>query len=145
MTRLGFLKPSFQCIELQLEGTAKPFFLKLNFNWGGCQEEYIGQTGSLLKERVSVYKQHIQYPQYPMLKVGQHIWTFRKREVTIFPFFQIKEDNKALREAYEDFFMKKFHAHNLMQYYVISTLETLHHILFYLFMKFLLIFKNLTY
>ena len=95
MRRLGFLKPSFQCIELQLEGIAKPFFLKLNFNWGGCQEEYIGQTGSLLKERVSLYKQHIQYPQYPILKVGQHIYELsEKGRLQYFRFFKLKKTTK---------------------------------------------------
>ena len=49
------------------------FFLKDNFNCEsrnliyvvicqGCQEEYIGETGCLVKERISVYRQHIRQP-----------------------------------------------------------------------------------
>ena len=57
---------------LQLK-LAKSFFFKFNFDCDGCQEEYIGQTGSLSKEGVSFYKQHIEYPQYSILKVEQHI------------------------------------------------------------------------
>ena len=29
----------------------------------GCQEEYIGETGCFVKERISVYRQHIRQPQ----------------------------------------------------------------------------------
>ena len=35
----------------------------------GCQEEHIGETGCLVKERISVYRQHIRQPQYQQIKV----------------------------------------------------------------------------
>ena len=65
----------------EFEKVAKPFFVKFNFNWessylifvvicAGCQEEYIGQANTVLKERVSVYKQYIHHSQYQMLKVS---------------------------------------------------------------------------
>ena len=30
----------------------------------GCNKEYIGQTQTMLKERLSIYRQHIRQPQY---------------------------------------------------------------------------------
>ena len=35
----------------------------------GCKEEYIGETGFLVKERMNIYRQHIRQPQYQHLSV----------------------------------------------------------------------------
>lgn len=32
----------------------------------------------------------------------------RKGKFKIFPFFQVKKDNKGLKDAYEDYFIEKF-------------------------------------
>ena len=114
------------CCDYILEGSSfkfkkekKLFNLKSNFNCESsnliyvvicdtCGEEYIGQTGTLLKERVSVYKQHIAHPQYQQIKVEGHLRICGKSKFKIFPFFQVKENNKALREAYENHFIERF-------------------------------------
>ena len=44
-----------------------------------CKEEYIGETGigkTTLRDRVRVYRQHINQPHYQQLKVEEHIRTF---------------------------------------------------------------------
>ena len=61
-----------------------------------------------LKDRVSTYKQHIKQPQYQQIKVEEHLRTCGEHKFNIFPFFKIKEENKILRESYEDHFIKKF-------------------------------------
>ena len=119
-------KKCFCCKDYLLEGTSfqfkkhnSTFDLKANFNCessnliyvvicSGCKEEYIGQTGTTLKERVTVYKQHINHPQYQQIKVEAHLRTCGKGNFTIFPFFQVKKEDKSLRESYENHFIKKF-------------------------------------
>ena len=97
----------------------QPFVLKFNFNCetpnliyviicSGCNKEYIGQTGGQLKERLSIYRQHIRQPEYEKIEVERHLRTCAKGIFKIFPFFKMKENNKILRECYEDHFIKKF-------------------------------------
>lgn len=43
-----------------------------------------------------------------MLKVGQYERSCGEGKLKIFPCFQIKGENKALKETYEDFFIEKF-------------------------------------
>ena len=74
----------------------------------GCSKEYIGQTGGQLKERLSIYRQHIRQPEYEKIKVERHLRTCAKGIFKIFPFFEMKENNKILRECYEDHFIIKF-------------------------------------
>ena len=97
----------------------KVFFLKNNFNCDsrnliyvvicqGCQEEYIHETGCLVKERISVYRQHIRQPQYQQIKVEEHLRFCSSGEFQMFPFLQIKQENKFLRKVYEDYFIDCF-------------------------------------
>ena len=39
----------------------------------GCGEEYIGETGNLLRQRVTIYNQKIRDPITSMFKVSEHI------------------------------------------------------------------------
>ena len=59
----------------QFKRVNKTFFLKNSFNFEssnliyvvicqGCKEEYIGETGFLVKERINIYRQHIRQWQY---------------------------------------------------------------------------------
>ena len=97
----------------------KVFFLQNNFNCESrnlihviicreCQEEYIGETGCLVKERISVYRQHIRQSQYQQIKVEQHLRFCSGGEFQMFPFLQIKQENKLLTKAYEDYFIERF-------------------------------------
>ena len=42
------------------------------------------------------------------IEVERHLRLCAKGKFKIFPFFKIKENNKILRECYEDHFIKKF-------------------------------------
>ena len=97
----------------------KAFFLNNNFNCEGrnhiyvaicqgCKEGYIGETGCLVKERRSVYRQHIWKPQYQQIKVEEHLYLCSSEEFQMFPFLQIKQENKPLCKAYEDYFIDHF-------------------------------------
>ena len=98
----------------------QPFVLKSNFNFetpnliyviicSSCNKEYIGQTRGQLKERLSIYRQHIRQPEYEKIEVKRHLQTCAKGIFNIVPFFKMKE-NKILRECYKDNFIKKFKA-----------------------------------
>ena len=97
----------------------KVFFLKKNFNCEsrnliyavicqGSQEEYIGETGCLVKERISVYRQHIRQPQFQQIKVEEHLHFCFSGEFQMFPFLQIKQENKLLRKAYKGYLIDHF-------------------------------------
>ena len=45
------------------------------FTFRGCNEEYIGQTGRTLRERVVLYRQHIRTKEYRMSLVEEHLRT----------------------------------------------------------------------
>jgi len=74
----------------------------------GCKEEYIGQTGGPLKDRLRIYRQHIRQPEYQKIKVEGHLRVCGKGYFQIFPFFKVKENNKLLRESYENHFIKRY-------------------------------------
>ena len=55
------------------------FIIKTNFSCesrnliyvivcSGCKEEYIGQTKTMLKERLNIYRQHIRQPELQMMR-----------------------------------------------------------------------------
>ena len=98
------------------ERVNKVFFLKNNFNCDSrnltyvvfCQEEYICETGCLVKERISVYRQHIRQPQYQQIKMEERLCFCSSGEFQMFPFLQIKQENKLLRKAYKDYFIDRF-------------------------------------
>ena len=39
----------------------------------GCKEEYIGETGCLVKEQINIYRQRIRQSQYQQLAVEKHL------------------------------------------------------------------------
>ena len=76
-----------------------------------CKEEYIGEIGegkTKLRDRVRVYRQHIQHPQYQQLKVEGHLRVCGNRECRIFPLPQMRSQDTNLRRSYETRFQKKF-------------------------------------
>ena len=103
----------------QFKQVNKTFMLKNFFNCEssnliyvviclGCKEEYIGETGCLVKEWINIYGQHIRQLQYQLLTAKEHLCTCRDRKFHIFSFFKILQENKLLRKFYQDFFIDKF-------------------------------------
>ena len=95
--------------------------LKNSFNWSNlssnliyvvicerCKEEYIGETGCLVKERTNIYRQHIRQPQYQQLAVQKYLRTCGDGKFHIFLFFKIIQENKYLRKSYENDYIDKF-------------------------------------
>ena len=86
----------------QFKLVKKTFLLKNSFNCESsnliyadiCKEEYIGETGFLVKE---------QYQQ-----MAEHLRTCGDGKFYMFPFFKIIQENKSLRNSYKDYFIDKF-------------------------------------
>ena len=74
----------------------------------GCGEEYIGETGNLLRQRVTVHNQQIRDPRTRILKVSEHIancaHTFNPKYKT-FPFYKMYSESTTLRWAKEKLFI----------------------------------------
>ena len=102
--------------------TQDKFILKSNFDCNSsnlvyvvicsnCKEEYIGETGEnaqKLRDRMRVYRQQIREPHNSKLKITDHLRHCSNGEFQVFPFFQLRERNKTLRQEYEHHFRKKF-------------------------------------
>ena len=73
-----------------------------------CKEEYTGETGCLVTEPISIYRQHIIEAQYQQLAVEEHLRTCGDRKFHMFPSFKTFQENKLLRKSYEEYFIDKF-------------------------------------
>ena len=78
----------------------------------GCLEEYIGETGvgtkRRVRDRVKVYRQHINQPDHQKLKVEEHIRNCGGSSFKIFPFLQMESNDTNLRRAYETKFQREY-------------------------------------
>ena len=74
----------------------------------GCDEYYIGETGTQLRARVRVHKQHINTPEYRKIKLSEHIDTCGKKSFKIFPFYKLHTDSILERREKEKMFIKLF-------------------------------------
>ena len=103
----------------QFKQVNKTFLLKNSFNCESSnliyvvifqvfKEEYIGETGCLMKDQINVYGQHIRQLQYQQLAVEEHSHICGDWRFHMFPFFKIIQENISLRKSYEDYFMDKF-------------------------------------
>ena len=71
------------------------FILKSNLNCessnllyvlicSGCNKEYVGQTGGQLKERLSIYGQHIRQPEHEKIEVERHLGHVQREYLKFF-------------------------------------------------------------
>lgn len=74
----------------------------------GCGELYIGETGSTLRERIRIHKQHINQPEYRKLKVSEHLDLCGKKSFTVFPFYKMYNSNTVERRDKEKHFIRTF-------------------------------------
>ena len=75
---------------------------------GGCNQFYIGETGTTLRSRIRVHKQHIQVPEYRKIKLSAHLDTCGRGKFQVFPFYKLYTDNVIQRREQEKHFIRKF-------------------------------------
>ena len=102
--------------------TNKTFILKSSFTCksknliycmtcNGCSKQYIGETGDVLRNRMTVHRQHIRDSKYQILSVSKHIAKCAKGitpEFTISPFYKMRNENDIERKNKESFFISVF-------------------------------------
>ena len=104
--------------EISFKNRKEPFTIKSPFDCNssnliylitckGCKEEYIGQTGRTLKERVVLYRQHINNEHYGTIYVEKHLRTCGNKEFNIYPFFKLKSNDRINRENHEQTFINQ--------------------------------------
>ena len=74
----------------------------------GCGEEYIGETGNPLRQRVTIHNQQIRDPKTRMLKVSEHISNCAHAlnpKYNIFLFYKMYSESTTLRRAKEKLFI----------------------------------------
>ena len=77
----------------------------------GCQEQYIGETGDILRNRVRVHRQQIRQKEYRQIKLSEHLDTCARSIDPCFlitPFYKMNIDDKVKRCLKEEFFIQKF-------------------------------------
>ena len=76
-----------------------------------CGEEYIRESGigkQKVRDRVRIYRQHIRQPEYQQLKVESHLRQCGNGKFRIFPFLQLRTNDKDLRRRFEKGFQDRF-------------------------------------
>ena len=77
----------------------------------GCSENYIGETGKKLRERMTLYRQHIRDEKYPILPVSAPIAQCAANKTikfTVFPFYKMSGESDNARRSKERYFKRKF-------------------------------------
>lgn len=78
---------------------------------GGCQEEYIGETGDTLRHRLTVHRQQIRNPNVRMLYVSEHISICSRQpgiKFKVFPLYKMRTDSIIARKLKESYFIDLF-------------------------------------
>ena len=63
-----------------------------------------------MKERISIYRQHITQHQYQHVAVEEHLRTCGDRNFHVLLFSRTFQENKSLRKSYEDYFIEDLKA-----------------------------------
>ena len=77
----------------------------------GCKQQYIGETGDVLRNRVRVHRQQIRQKEYRQIKLSEHLDKCAGHLEPCFkitPFYKMNDDDKSKRCLKEEFFIKKF-------------------------------------
>jgi len=89
--------------SLSFHSTGKVFYLRNEFTCTsrnliycitckGCNKQYIGETGDILRNRMTLHRQQIREPKYCVLHVSEHIAKCAKRtpiQFEIIPFYKL--------------------------------------------------------
>ncbi len=69
---------------------------------GGCKENYIGQTGDTLRNRMAVHRQQSKDGcLFIPVKADKHFNTCANGSFTVFPFYKPRHNTNIYREVYE--------------------------------------------
>ena len=69
-----------------------------------CGQFYVGETSIPLRQRITLHRQHINRPEYAILKVSKHI-TKCGGKFSVIPIFKAKDSTKSLRRKQEEYYI----------------------------------------
>lgn len=72
----------------------------------GCEKHYIGETGTTLRTRIRIHKQHISTPEYRKIKVSEHLDVCGHGQFSVFPFYKLYTEDTISRREKERHFIK---------------------------------------
>ena len=67
---------------------------------------YIGETGTTLRTRIRIHKQHISTPEYRKIKVSEHLDVCGHGQFSVFPFYKLYTEDTISRREKERHFIK---------------------------------------
>jgi hypothetical protein len=73
---------------------------------GGCKEFYIGETGSTLRTRIRIHKQHINQPDYRKNKLSEHPDICGKGHFSVLPIYKLYTNSVLGRREKEKYFIR---------------------------------------
>lgn len=73
-----------------------------------CKENYIGQTGNSICERIRIHRQQIQNPNTRMIPLSEHLDVCGHGNFKVFPFYKMNDSDVNNRLLKEKHFMKIF-------------------------------------
>lgn len=72
----------------------------------GCNQFYIGETGTTLRTRIRVHKQQIRDPEYRKIKLSEHIDVCGRGQFKVFPFYKLFTESATERREKEKQFIQ---------------------------------------
>ena len=73
---------------------------------GGCEEFYIGETGSILRTRIRIHKQHINQPEYRKIKLSEHLDKCGNGHFSVIPIYKLYTNSVLGRREKEKHFIR---------------------------------------
>ena len=73
---------------------------------GGCGQFYIGETGTTLRTRIRIHKQHINQPEYRKMKLSEHLDICGNGKFSVIPLYKLYTDSVLERREKEKHFIQ---------------------------------------
>ena len=75
------------------------------------EENYIGQTGDQLKNRMTIHRQQLNHPELRQLGLSEHLETCaysKHPKFRVIPFYKVSRDCEDTRKSIERHFIRKY-------------------------------------
>ena len=102
------IKSTGQSFSLKFKGDCLSKYVLYIITCNGCGEQYIGETSTALKDRMTFHRQQIRHKEYTILGVSQHIEQCGRGLFRVAPFYKLNNTDEQFRKCKEQYFIKKF-------------------------------------
>ena len=77
----------------------------------GCEKDYIGQTGDQLRNRMTIHRQQINWPELRQIGLSEHLDVCahnKEPKFRVIPFYKVGNDSEDTRKVMGKHFINKF-------------------------------------